>query len=362
MRRRRATAAHRTAWVIAGVALLGSGCRKSEGADEKSTARPVVTAHSVAAVIEPFTHTLSAIGTVVSRPGRYAALSAPTATRVAKVYVTAGQRVSAGQPLVEFEQVGFNASAAAARAALVAAERNAERAQRLANEGIVPRKDAEQAVAELGRARTEAVTTRRAQELSVLRSPVSGVVTRMTAVLGASADPAQVLVEVADPSAFDVVLSLGPGDAGDVHRGARVALSAGEKTGGDALGTGLVASIGAALDTASRSVAIRVTTTATRRPLRLGESVYGQIATSVEPAAVVIPVEALVPGDEVGTYRVFVLDRRGTAMGRDVKVGGRSDGKAEILSGVKGGELVVTQGAFGVQDSATVTRPAVRAP
>ena len=134
--------------------------------------------------------------------------------------------MAAGQPLVEFEQVGFNAAAAAARAALVAAERNAERAQRLANEGIVPRKDAEQAAAELGRARTDAVTTRRAQELSVLRSPVSGVVTRMTAVLGASADPAQVLVEIADPSAFDVVLSLGPGDAGEVHQGSRVALSA----------------------------------------------------------------------------------------------------------------------------------------
>lgn len=350
------------AWSAMGAVLAGAGCREREAAPEKSAVHPAVAAHSVAAVVEPFTHTLSAIGTVVARPGHYAALSAPTATRIARVYVTTGQRVAAGQALVEFEQAGFTASAAAARTALVAAERNAERAQRLANEGIVPRKDAEQASAELGRARTEAVTTRRAQELSVLRSPVSGVVTRMTAVLGAAADPAQVLVEVADPTAFDVVLSLGPGDAGDVHQGSRVMLSSGEKTGGDALGTGLVASIGAALDTASRSVAIRVTTLATRRPLRLGEGVYGQIATSVSPAAVVVPAEALVPGDEVGTFRVFVVDRRGTAMGREVKVGGRTAGKAEILSGLKGGELVVTQGAFGVEDSATVTRPAARAP
>ena len=347
---------------LAGLSLLGAGCRKSDADAEKTVVRPVVSVRSVAAVVEPFTHTLSALGTVVSRPGRYAALSAPSATRVARVNVVAGQRVAAGQALVAFEQAGFNASAAAARAALVAAERNAERAQRLANEGIVPRKDAEQAAAELGRARTDAVTARRAQELSVLRSPVSGVVTRMTAVLGASVDAAQVLVEVADPSAFDVVLSLGPGDAGEVHQGSRVALSAGERTGGDALGTGLVASIGAALDTTSRSVAIRVTTTATRRPLRLGESVYGQIATSVTPAAVVIPAEALVPGAEVGTFRVFVVDRRGTAMGRDVRVGGRADGKVEILSGLRGGELVVTQGAFGVEDSATVARPAARAP
>jgi cobalt-zinc-cadmium efflux system membrane fusion protein len=215
----------------------------------------------------------------------------------------------------------------------------------------------EQAAAELGRARAEAVTARRAQQLSVLRSPVTGVVTRMSAVLGAAADAGQVLVEVADPSAFDVVLSLGPTEAGEVHQGARVQLSAGERTGGDALGTGLVASVGAALDTASRAVAIRVTTTSTRRPLRLGESVFGQIATAVVPNAVVVPVQALVPGDEVGTYRLFVVDRSGTAVGRDVKVGGRTESKAEILEGLKGGEVVVTQGAFGVEDSAKVARP-----
>jgi RND family efflux transporter MFP subunit len=357
------TRARRTTALVATACLaLAVGCKKADPASADSTAAPVVAAKTVAATTEPFTHTVTAIGTVVARPGRFAALSAPVATRISRVYVAAGQRVAEGQPLVEFEQVGFNAAASGAQAALTAAERNYERATRLANEGIVPRKDAEQAAADLGRARTEAVTARRAQQLSVLRSPVSGVVTRMAAVLGAAADPAQVLVEVADPSAFDVVLSLGPSEAGAVHQGARVTLSAGEKTGGESIGTGLVASVGASLDTASRSVAIRVTTTSTRRPLRMGESVFGEIATQVIPNAVVVPVEALVPGDEVGTYRLFVVDRTGTAMGRDVKVGGRTETKAEIVEGLKAGELVVTQGAFAVQDSAKVARPTPAAP
>jgi RND family efflux transporter MFP subunit len=349
------------ALALLALASVATGCRKGEPSEEEGP-KPVVAARTVAASVEPFTHTVSAIGTVVSRPDRYAALSAPSATRIARVYVTAGQRVASGQPLVEFEQVGFNAAASGAQAALTAAERNNERAQRLANEGILPRKDAEQAAAELGRARSEAVTARRAQQLSVLRSPVSGVVVRLTAVLGASADPAQVLVEVADPSAFDVVLSLGPSQAGEVHQGSRVTLSSGEKSGGDELGAGLVASVGAALDTVSRSVAVRVTMTSTRRPLRLGESVYGEIATQVIPNAIVVPVEALVPGDEVGAYRLFVVDKGGTALGRDVKVGGRTQTKAEITAGLKGGELVVTQGAFAVEDSAKVVRPTQAAP
>ena len=340
-------------------AALTVGCKGGEKEKEgavDSAAKPVVAANTVTASVEPFTHRVSAIGTVVSRPGRYAALSAPSATRISRVYVSAGQRVAAGSPLVEFEQVGFNAAASAAEATLTAAQRNQERAQRLANEGIVPRKDAEQAAAELGKARTEAVIARRALQLSVLRSPVSGVVTRMAAVLGASADAGQVLVEVADPSAFDVVLSVGPTDAGAIHPGSAVQLTAGEKTGGELLGGGSVASVGAVLDTTSRSVAIRVTVTSPRRSLRLGESVYGEIAVETRPRAVVVPVEALVPGDDPGSYKVFVVDAKGTAIAHEVKIGGRTATKVEIIEGLNGGEKVVSQGAFGVADSAKVER------
>ena len=172
-------------YLLASLAVIGSGtgCKggEKEGATD-SAVKPVVAANTVTASVEPFTRRVSAIGTVVARPGHYAALSAPSATRIARVYVAAGQRVAAGSPLVEFEQGGFTAVASAAQAALTAAQHNQERAQRLANEGILPRKDAEQAAAELGKARTDAVTAQRALQLSVLRSPVSGVVTRMSAV------------------------------------------------------------------------------------------------------------------------------------------------------------------------------------
>ena len=347
-----AGAAHHAMVLLAAGMLCLTACKGE--APEAVAAKPVVTASTVTAAIEPFTRTVPAIGKVVTRPGRYAALSAPSATRISRVYISEGQRIAAGSPLVEFEQGAFSAAASAAEAALVAAQRNNERASRLANEGIVPRKDAEQAAAELGKARTEAVTARRAQQLSVLRSPVSGVVTKMVAVLGAPADAGQVLVEVADPTAFDVVLSLGPADAADVHPGSRVTLAAGEKTGGETLGEGSVASIGAALDTTSRSVAIRVSLTSPKRSLRLGESVYGEIAVQTRPRAVVIPMEALVPGDEPNTYKVFVVDAKGIAIPHEVKIGGRTPTKVEILEGLTGGEKVVTQGAFGVADSAKV--------
>jgi membrane fusion protein (multidrug efflux system) len=346
------------AGACAGLALLLGACAKKGGGegDAGEKAPPaVVAASTTKASVEPFTHTLSAIGSVVARPGRYAALSAPSATRVARVYVAEGQRVSVGTPLVQFEQTEFNAAASGAQAALTAAQMAYDRAERLSREGIVPRKDVEQAAAALGAARSAAVTARRAQQLSVLRSPLSGVVTRMSATLGASVDAGQTLVEVADPSAFDVVLSLAPTEAAEVHPGARVALSAGERA-GESVGTGTVATVGAAVDSGSRAVSIRVTVTSPRRSLRLGESVFGEIAVETNPTAVVVPAEALVP--EGDGYEVFVVDTRGTATARDVEIGGRTETKVEITKGLSGGETVVTKGAFGVEDSATVGRPA----
>ena len=152
------------------VLLAASACKGKDAAEEAETSKPVVAASTAKARIEPFTHTVSAIGTVVTRPDKFAALSAPSPTRIAKVYVSAGQRVAAGAPLVEFEQVGFNAAASASEAALTAAQRNYERAKRLADEGILPRKDAETALADLGKARTDAVN---AQDHHVSRQQVA---------------------------------------------------------------------------------------------------------------------------------------------------------------------------------------------
>jgi RND family efflux transporter MFP subunit len=345
---------HARRGAVLGAALVLAGCAKKAEEAEK-TPQAVVTAKTFVAAMEPFTRTISAIGTVVARPGSFAALSAPSAARIAKVLVAPGQRVGMGTTLVEFEQQSFTAAASAAVAALNAAEKTYDRAQRLAAEGIVPRKDVEQAAAELGKARSDAVLAQRAQQLSVLRSPLNGVITNLKAVLGASTDAGQVLVEIADPSAFDVVLSLAASDASGVLPGSRVALTAGEKSGGEILGDGRVASVGATVDTLSRAVSVRVTVARPRRPLRLSENVYGVIALSTH-SAIVVPTEALVPGEEVGTYKVYVVSGKGIATGRDVKIGGRDEARVEIVDGLKAGEKVVSQGAYAVQDSASVTK------
>ena len=79
---------------------------------------------------------------------------------------------------------------------------------------------------------------------------------------------------------------------------------------------------------------------------------FGQIAVSTQQSAVTVPVEALVP--EGDGLKVFVVDAKGVAHARPVTVGGKTSKLAMITNGLSAGERVVTYGAYGVEDGASV--------
>jgi RND family efflux transporter MFP subunit len=336
------------------VLLLAAAC--GGGDDAESEPSPVVNVRTAVVSEQPFTDAVGAIGTVQARPGHVASLGAPAATRITNVFVSEGARVSRGQPLVELDRTAIDAAASAAESALTAAQQAYARAERLNREGVSPRKDVEQAAADVAKARADAVAAGRFAQLAVLRSPIGGVVTRLTAVLGASVDVNQPLVEVADPSVLDLVFAVTPSDAARIKPGASITLSAGQKTGGEPLGSGNVVHVAATVDSVTRSVAVRARAPASKRPLRIGETVFGQIVVGVHPRALAVPSEALVP--EAEGYKVFVVDSSSVAHARPVTIGARTDSTTEVLTGLKAGERVVTYGAYGVEDSVKVATTA----
>ncbi len=336
--------------------LLAAACNREDAATEG--AAPVVHATIARVVTQPFRETVSAIGTVVPRPAAVALLSAPAATRVANVFVVAGQPVRKGEPLVEFERAPFDARAASADTALQSAERAYARAHRLVEIGIAARKDEEQAASDLARARADAVAARREAQLARLESPIDGVVTKLTAVLGASVDASQPVVEIADPRAVDIVVTVTPDEAARIRRGARVAVTSSAATGAERLGTSEVTDVGGTVDPDTRGVAVRIRGVAATRPLRIGESVVADIVVAEYAAAVVVPVTALVPDGE--GFKVFVVDEAGVAHEQPVNVGGRTTTEARVTGGVAAGQLIVTEGAFGMTDGAKVASGAAR--
>ncbi len=117
---------------------------------------------------------------------------------------------------------------------------------------------------------------------------------------------------------------------------------------------GHVIDVGGAVDSATRSVPVRAQAPPTARPLRIGETIFGQVATAVHPRAITIPVAALVPDGD--GYKVFVVTAGNIARERKVTVGRRTEATAEILSGLAAGERVVTEGAYGLEDSVRVAQ------
>jgi RND family efflux transporter MFP subunit len=338
--------------VLACIVLVAAACRQSSGEAADSTA--AVQVKTAVATIQPFEEKIGSIGTVMVHSGHLASLSAPAPARITTVYVSVGQKVSVGTPLIAFEQTPFIAAAQSAEAALVAAERAYDRARRLADAGIVPRKDAELAATSLAQARAAALVARRMAQLAVIRAPISGVVTQLNASIGASADVNQPLVEVANLAFLDIVFNVAPADAVHIAPGAAVTLSAGETATGEAIGVGHIVSVGATVDSSTRSVEVRAQAPPSARALRIGETIFGQISLGVKPRAIVVPVAALVP--EGDGFQVFVVNAANIALARKVTVGRRTDAVAEITSGLAGGERVVTEGAYGITDSVKVTQ------
>lgn len=361
-RSRRATSLlrDRRGWLGLAVLAIALGAflvvRARHGESEAEDT-PIVTAETALARVADFPVTIAVLGTVVPGPGAEARPAAPAPTRVTGVLVAEGDAVRAGQPLVALDVAVFQAQLEQAQAALAAAAESRRRLERLVGQGIAPRKELEAAAAEEAQARAALAEAQHNQELGTVRSPIAGIVTEVAVAVGQPVEANQPLVHVVDPAGLAIVLRLAPDDAGRVAPGADVALSttdAAGAAGGAGLGNGTVIGISGAVD-ATGSVAARVAAPRTARRLLAGESVTGRITIGVHRHVVVVPVTALVPGDE-GVH-VFVVAADSIAHETPVVVGERSDTDAEILSGLRGGERVVTAGAYGVSAGARIRGP-----
>lgn len=352
-------------WTALGLAFLAAtacGKKTAEEGDAEAEVTAEVVAQTAVATVQTFPVTVTALGLVDAAPGHVAEMASPAQARVVRIYVSTGQAVSRGQPLVALDQTVFAAEVRRTDVARVTAQQAYDRARRLADAGILPRKDAETAAAALADANAATIAARSTLGQSVMRSPISGIVSAVNARLNAQADPATTLVQVVDPSGLEVHLSVPPDQAGRIQPRQPVHLSVGRAAGGAALGEGVVTGIGAVIDTANGSVDVRAALTRPAGRLFVGQDVFATIDVARQANVVTVPASALVPEGE--GQQVFVVDAKGIAHATPVTVGERRADVVAITKGLGGGETVVARGAYGVRDGAHVraSAPAAAAP
>ncbi|MEO8561001.1 MAG: efflux RND transporter periplasmic adaptor subunit [bacterium] len=345
----------RGALLTASLAMPLTRCTHAASADADSAKVPEVHATIERVQAGNFTQTITATGTVLAAPGSSAALSAPSAARVSRVYVAEGDRVKIGDPLVAFDPITFDAAVTRATAALTVARHAQARAERLTTAGVAPRKELDQAEAALADAEAGLAMARREKSLTVLRAPLAGVVSAVRVIRDQSVDPTQPVVELVDPRALEVVFGIPPRTAALVATGSLVQLYSGVDAESQTMGTARVVAVGSTVDAGSRTVTVRTRLSGTTGSLRVGESVAGRIAGTTTAGVITIPSEALIPEGE--TFHVFVVDAKSLAHSRPVKVLAQTEKVAQISQGLAAGERIVTHGAFGVDEGVKIIEP-----
>jgi multidrug efflux pump subunit AcrA (membrane-fusion protein) len=386
------------------------GCSKKEEAEAEAPAPVQVTAVTQ----DTIRRIVSGDGTLFPRD--QASVMPKIASPVQKFYVNRGDHVKQGQLLAVLENRDLTAQAAEGKGAMDQAESNlrttsgasvpeslvkaqtdvdADRQamdaakkvldsrEQLFKDGALARRQVDEALVSYTQAKSqfgaaqehlrvlesvakdEQIKTASAQvesakahhqsleaQLSYARilSPIGGVVADRPLYAGEMASPGTPLLMVMDISRVVARVSVPQNQAATVkvgHAATITQVDSGQEV------PGKVIVVSPATDPASTTVQVWIEAENPGERLKPGASVHAVIVTEMFKAATVVPVSAILPGEEKGTA-VLTVSADSTAHKKQVELGVREGDKVQILSGVKPGEEVVVVGGLGVDDKAKV--------
>jgi HlyD family secretion protein len=206
------------------------------------------------------------------------------------------------------------------------------------------------AAAQVEAARSHLQTNEAQLGYSQIVSPISGVIADRPLYAGEMAATGSPLLTVMDISKVVARVNVPQNQAGSIRLGDPASLTQPDNA-GELQGKVIV--ISPATDAATTTVQVWIEIENPGERLKPGSSVHALIVTEAIKAATVIPVAAILPGEEGGTA-VLVIDSNKVTHRRAVRLGVREGDKAQVLNGVRPGEEVVTVGGIGLDDKAKV--------
>ena len=330
----------------------------------------------------PFADVIQATGVVTPNETRVAHVRLLAPGRVEQVHVRVGDRVQSGQPLLTYDNVDvgelvgdyLSAAAAVDRAAADAdvAKRALERATKLVDVGGLSRGEYERREAEHKRALAEVTTARAAMtnierrlqrfglsgddltrlrassgdatswSRTTVRAPFAGVITAANVAPGEAVDTERELFTVADLSTVWVVGDLYQRDIASVRRGQEAQITTESYPGETFIGR--ITNVSDVLDPSTRTAKVRCEVPNRDGRLKLQMFVTMGIPTATARDALVVPTAAVQQIDDDTV--VFVQTGEASFEKRVVEAGAGSGGWVPVLSGLKVGERVVTDGGF----------------
>lgn len=256
------------------------------------------------------------------------------AGRIQKLNVEVGDFVAKGQVLAEMDKVQLEQ----AQLKLRNDETELERVRTLLGEGGISQADFDQLELAFNVSKS---SCRNIEENTILRSPVSGVITARNYDRGDMFTMGQPIYTVQQITPVKILVGISETDYTRVKKGDTVSITADALPGKEFSGT--VNRLYPTMDPATHTFNVEVTVPNTRRELRPG--MYARVTVNFGSTFnIVLPDTAVLKMQGAGTRSVFVVDPEGKAEMRVVTLGRHFDGKYEILSGLEEGEQVVVKG------------------
>ncbi|MEK1908118.1 MAG: efflux RND transporter periplasmic adaptor subunit [Pseudomonas sp.] len=259
--------------------------------------------------------------------------------RVASLHFREGEAVKGGELLVSLDDSITRAELAQAQANLDLAEKSYQRTQMLFKRGASNAQAQDEAQSQQQAARASLALAQARLDKTQVRAPYDGVLGLRQVSIGdyLSAGQDMVNLEVLDPLKVDFRI---PQKAvSQVGVGQVIELSLDAYPGERFKGT--IIALNPRLDEVGRSQAIRAQIGNSDHRLKPGQFVKVSVILAERPQALLIPEEAVMPMGQL-LFVNLVVD--GKAERRQIRIGQRQRGKAEVVEGLQGDETVISAG------------------
>lgn len=300
-------------------------------------APPTMPVEAARVIVTAVNDIVNAVGTLQSHQS---VVIRPEITgRIAKISFKEGQTVKAGAVLFMLDDSLAKAEFDQAQAQLVLAEQNYRRASDLYARNVGTGRTRDETRSQLGVAQAQLQVAKAKLDKTRLRAPFTGIAGLRQVDDGAYVQPGQDLVNLEDVDPIKVDFRIPEAYLADLKSGQEIAISVDAYTGKQFAGK--IYAIDPKLDTAGRSIAIRALIPNSEGALRPG--LFARVALKIagRKNAVTIPEEAVVP--EGQAFYVFKI-AQGKAVKTRVVLGLHKSGMIEVVSGLTGGDTVVTAG------------------
>lgn len=255
--------------------------------------------------------------------------------RIQKINVEIGDFVSKGQILAEMDKVQLEQ----AELKLRNDEAELERVRQLLQEGGISQSDFDQLQLAFNVSKS---SFQNLQENTILRSPISGVVSARNYDRGDMYAMGQPIFTVQQITPVKILVGVSESDYTRVKKGDKATVTVDALPG--KVYSGTVIRLYPTMDAATHTFMAEVQVRNEKRELRPG--MYARVALDFGSTQnIAIPDAAVVKQQGSGQRSVYILDRETETVAlRNVELGRHFDGKYEIVSGIDEGEEVVIKG------------------